>query len=79
MKIEQQNIKFREIAWIQSHVVRAPLARIMGIVPMLKSWEIYADERETLLEYLMVASSELDEMIKTISEKTRLAQGDQLD
>jgi len=79
MKIEQQNIKFREIAWIQSHVVRAPLARIMGIVPMLKSWEIYADERETLLDYLMVASSELDEMIKTISEKTRLAQGDQLD
>ncbi|TDE16332.1 PAS domain S-box protein [Dyadobacter psychrotolerans] len=77
-KIEQQNIKFQEIAWIQSHVVRAPLARIMSIVPMLKNSEDFGQERETLLEYLLIASNELDEVIKTISKKTRLAQNDQI-
>ncbi|MBE9461370.1 PAS domain S-box protein [Dyadobacter sp. UP-52] len=75
-KIEQQNIKFREIAWIQSHIVRAPLARIMSIVPMLQNWETFAEERETLLDYLLHASNELDQVIKTISDKTRLAQDD---
>src|SRR5665213_195306 len=28
--IEKQNEKLREIAWIQSHIVRAPLARMLG-------------------------------------------------
>lgn len=29
--IENQNNPLREIAWIRSHVVRAPLARLMGL------------------------------------------------
>jgi hypothetical protein len=29
--IEEQNLKLREITWIQSHVVRAPLSRILGL------------------------------------------------
>lgn len=71
-KIEAQNAKLREIAWMQSHVVRAPLARIMGIVPMVKDWEAYADERETLLDYLLQAANELDDVIKSISDKTSI-------
>ncbi|PQJ10736.1 hypothetical protein CJD36_012255 [Flavipsychrobacter stenotrophus] len=30
--IQLQNEKLKEIAWLQSHVVRAPLARLMGLV-----------------------------------------------
>lgn len=30
-KIEDQNKRLREIAWIQSHRVRAPLANILGL------------------------------------------------
>ena len=33
--IEKHNEKLREIAWIQSHIVRAPLARMMGIVGLI--------------------------------------------
>jgi hypothetical protein len=29
--LENQNIKLRKIAWIQSHIVRTPLTRMMGI------------------------------------------------
>jgi len=35
--IEKQNEKLKEIAWIQSHVVRAPLAKIMGLVDLIKT------------------------------------------
>jgi PAS domain S-box-containing protein len=35
--IEKQNQTFREIAWIQSHVVRAPLARLLGLVNLMES------------------------------------------
>lgn len=49
--IELQNKALREISWIQSHVVRAPLARMMGAIALLdiktkqglhrkKSWKL---------------------------------------
>lgn len=69
-EIEEQNTKLKEIAWMQSHVVRAPLTRIMGIVPMIKEWNKYPDDLETLLEYLTIAANELDDVIKSISDKT---------
>lgn len=68
--IEKQNAKLREIAFMQSHVLRAPLARIMGIVPMLQNWETFVDEREKLLEFLLIAAVELDDVVKNISGKT---------
>ena len=70
--IEEQNTKFKEIAFLQSHVVRAPLARIMGIASMLGNGETFADEREKLLEFMLIAANELDEVIKDISGKTSL-------
>src|SRR5690606_23149763 len=36
-KIEAQNHKLREIAWTQSHKVRAPLARLLGLVEILNN------------------------------------------
>ncbi|RYE39284.1 MAG: PAS domain S-box protein, partial [Sphingobacteriales bacterium] len=35
--IEIRNEKLREVAWIQSHKVRAPLAKLMGLVQMLST------------------------------------------
>jgi PAS domain S-box-containing protein len=69
--IERQNIKLREIAWIQSHVVRAPLARIMGIIPMIRDIDTYVEERVIMLEYLLIAANELDDAIKNISDRTQ--------
>lgn len=67
--IEDQNTRFKEIAYIQSHVVRAPLARIMGVVPMLQNLEDFGEDREQLLEILHVAIKELDGIVKEISSK----------
>jgi signal transduction histidine kinase len=69
--IEAQNARLREIAWTQSHVVRAPLARLMGLVELYKlSLEDDAAEREFCLQEIDNSARELDRIIRDISEKT---------
>jgi len=70
--IEAQNENLREISWIQSHVVRAPLARILGLVPMVTDLNESAEERAKMSEYLMSSATELDDLIKKITEKSRM-------
>jgi PAS domain S-box-containing protein len=67
--VEEQNKVFREISWMQSHLVRAPLASIMGLLPML-STEEDKDNREKILEYLNISATELDSIIWQIIEKS---------
>lgn len=68
--IEQQNIKFRDIAWMQSHLVRAPLARIMGVLELLRFNSKEESENTDLITYLLSSATELDEIIRTIVKKT---------
>lgn len=67
--IEEQNKKLREIAWIQSHVVRAPLSRLMGLIDLFSNEENDDDEKRAILSYMLVSANELDAVIKTISDK----------
>jgi PAS domain S-box-containing protein len=67
--IEEQNKKLREIAWMQSHVARVPLARIMGLVDLLTNKENNDMDEHTILNYLLISANELDEIVKCISEK----------
>lgn len=68
--IEKQNKKLLEIAWTQSHVVRAPLSRIMGLTELMKDSTDSEKEKEELLDLLQSSANELDDIIKNISEKT---------
>lgn len=69
--IEQKNIRLREIAWTQAHLVRAPLARIMGIINLMN--EHSEDEnREDLLTYLNISVTELDDIIRDIINKSQI-------
>lgn len=73
--IEKQNEKLKDIAWIQSHLVRAPLARILGLVDLLqKQSEEKTEEQIELLNYLTASAHELDSMIKAIADKTYVTQ-----
>ena len=64
--IKAQNEKLKKIAWTQSHLVRAPLARIMGLAELLKDPDSPIPEKQTLLDHLVNSASELDEIIKKI-------------
>ncbi len=67
--IENQNARLHEIAYIQSHIVRAPLARIMGLVDIIvQNTNEIPDPR--ILSYLDQSAKEFDEIIKEIISKT---------
>ncbi len=67
--IEKQNEMFKEIAWMQSHVVRAPLANIMGLIEVIKSKKIEDVKRLDIVHHLLSEAEKFDEIIKLISKK----------
>lgn len=69
--IENHNEKLREIAWMQSHLVRAPLARILGISEILSGGYNNPEEINEMLSYLTMSAVELDDIIKNIVDKSR--------
>lgn len=72
--IESQNEKLRDIAFEQSHVVRAPLTRIMGLTSLLTDdGEKDKSEQDELLDLLKESADELDEVIHEIVQKTNTA------
>lgn len=68
--IEQQNARLQEIAWTQSHVVRAPLARMMGIIDLLQTTSCQDETVKDYLELLMESSREFDQIIREIVRKS---------
>lgn len=69
--IQIQNKKLREIAWIQSHVVRAPLARLMGLIEVFEYNRENAEELDKIFLYIMDSAKELDAIIKEIADKSQ--------
>lgn len=70
-----QNNVLKEIAWSQSHEVRAPLARLMGLTNLLFDYsaEDFSNDGKEILKLIRVSSEELDVIIKEISEKTYIS------
>jgi PAS domain S-box-containing protein len=64
--IEERNTRLEEIAWIHSHLVRAPLASILGIIEILKTSD--TDFKE-LMPYLEQSAIQLDKVIAQITQK----------
>jgi two-component system sensor histidine kinase/response regulator len=70
--LEKQNQKLKEISWMQSHVIRAPLAKIIGLIPLINDVKENSAERDKMLGYLLASANELDEVIGDINDKTRV-------
>lgn len=68
--IEAQNKKLMEISWMQSHVIRAPLSRIMGLVPMLAVPAENETEQRQVHDFIVASANELDQVIRTIIDVT---------
>lgn len=67
--LEDQNKTFKEISWMQSHMVRAPLARIMGLIPLFQS-ATDENEKVEISNYINISVHELDDIIKDITLKS---------
>jgi PAS domain S-box-containing protein len=68
--IEEQNTRLKEISWTQSHIVRAPLARIMGLIEILPKYDTDARIPKEILGYILNSANELDQIIREIVMKT---------
>ncbi|MFC4211297.1 PAS domain S-box protein [Pedobacter lithocola] len=69
--VEAQNEKLKEIAWIQSHIVRAPLARILALTDMLSSSVNQKKLSENdIVKHIESSAKELDNIIRDITIKS---------
>ncbi len=68
--LEKQNQALRDIAWTQSHVVRAPLVRLMSLVDVLNDDSFTEMDRDEILMEITASANELDGFIRDISRKT---------
>lgn len=69
-KISEQNTQLKKIAWMQSHEIRKPVANIIGLLNLCDMAKMDLQQTQ-LLHYLRESAAELDQMIKTIIERTK--------
>ena len=68
--IKKQNKGLKEIAWAQSHIVRAPLARLKGLVDLLEIEDLEKSNHSEILEHIKISANELDDIVRSIVNKT---------
>lgn len=67
--LENKNKQLKELAADQSHLVRAPLARILGIIELIQNVDLESSEKSELISHLKTSGEELDEALKDLSQK----------
>ncbi|GAB4417459.1 MAG: hypothetical protein OHK0039_27870 [Bacteroidia bacterium] len=67
--LQAQNKLLREIAWTQSHVVRAPLARLMGLIDIFGDTSPTHLPQDEVARMMMDSARELDQIIRSIAEQ----------
>lgn len=77
--IENQYLRLKEIAWTQSHVVRAPLSRMLGLIDLIKNNIIQPEELDEFLGHLENSALEIDGIIREIVRKTEQLASDERD
>lgn len=71
-EIEAQNIKLKNIAWTQSHVVRAPLSRILGIINLIEMESFASEDLPFLIHQLKSSANEMDVIVRNIVDESKL-------
>jgi CheY-like chemotaxis protein len=69
-RLLQQHRRLMEIAFLQSHQVRRPVATILGLINLFNANGPGNPQNAEIVEKLVIASKELDSVIKDIVQKT---------
>jgi len=75
--LRDQKKKWREVARSQSYEIRAPLARIMGLLNLIDDENIEAEELKKMCKNLHDSARELDEHIHSIAAKVNTLELDE--
>ncbi|RAJ32114.1 PAS domain-containing protein [Pedobacter cryoconitis] len=65
-QVQRQAIQLQEIAWTQSHKIRDSLAKIIGLVDLLKYEDFITDSQKEILTFLNKSATDLDKGIREI-------------
>lgn len=68
--LRAQNKKLKDIAWMQSHVIRSPLVRILGAVELLADKAESEPNKAKLVQLINDSAQELDVILNDITEST---------
>ena len=70
--VKDQNKKLKDIAWLQSHIVRAPLSRILGLCNLIESFDEFKKNKDLkqMIGYLTKSANDLDRAIKKITSNS---------
>jgi signal transduction histidine kinase len=63
----EQNKQLEQFAFIVAHNLRAPIARILGLINLMKLQSIITNESEFYIESILVATERLEEVIKDLN------------
>ena len=66
----QQNVQLKEIANLQSHLVRRPVANVIGLINLLDQEQLDNPKNAEVIKHLIASSHELDQTIQHIVKKT---------
>jgi PAS domain S-box-containing protein len=69
-QLEKQNKQLTEYAFINAHLLRAPVCNILGLVDLLKGHTLDDDQLE-VMNYLDNSAKELDEMVMKINRSIK--------
>lgn len=68
--IDEHKEQFFKIAMNQSHMIRRPLANMLGLLTILKDFDL-PDEAENLVKLLELSADDLDKLIKEVVTQTQ--------
>ena len=71
-KVKVQNGRLRDIAWIQSHKVRAQVATLLGLGQLFNHENPKDKENVIVVNNIIVTTQKLDEIVKEINHKTEV-------
>lgn len=66
-ELKKQNTQLTEYAFINSHLLRAPLARVLGLLQLIRLEDLPVRDKQ-LVEALFTSANELDTLVRNISE-----------
>jgi len=69
--IDENNEQFFKIAMNQAHMIRRPLANMLGLLTILKDVNNLPAEADNLVKLLQLSAEELDKLIKEVIEQTQ--------
>lgn len=73
--IQKKDVKLKEYSFLNAHIVRGPLANILGLTKLLKG-EIAENEKKEMIDHLYFSADKLDDVLTDI--KKRLEKGERI-